>query len=217
MADFRKRKHGGEPVLEFFWDSLELAADNTYSTTIRIRVSGWWEGGRPRSLAVSVHQRGEEPPAGYQVAVQNNSAIYPLTGLLPGHHYLVVVFTADYRRQVEKLIPVPEIPKPKKSTSDEKKTVALKARLERVKAEQELEEAERKLARGLKKTRFPEPILRPEVQITIVESVKEEKKPEKVSRPSLFQRVQEAYTQERNKRKAPAFEFKISKFNADIL
>lgn len=99
-------------VLDFRWDPLELAADQTYSTTIRIEVSNWWEVEAPKQVSVSVFQRGEDPPDGYPVVVQKGKALYPLTGLTPGHHYLVVVSGKD--RPVWKLIPAPELPKPKK-------------------------------------------------------------------------------------------------------
>ena len=162
-------------TIDFRWDPLELAADQTYSTTIRVEVTRWWEAGAPRGVSVSVRQPGEDLPPGRQVLVQRGKAIFPLTGLQPKHHYLVVVTGED--RPVEKFIPVPELPKPKtpeqealelertqlerarvyserkklaaqerKPTSDEKRTVALKAKTEWVKAEKDLKEAERKEA-----------------------------------------------------------------------
>ena len=109
MADDRKKK-GGEPVLEFFWDSLELAADKTYSTTLRIKLTGWWEGGRPREVGVSIYQKGQEPPAGNAVRIQNGFGTFPLVGLEPGHHYLVVCYIED-RLPVQKMVAVPELPK----------------------------------------------------------------------------------------------------------
>lgn len=113
MADDRKRKDGGEPVLEFFWDSLELAADQTYSTTLRIKLTGWWEGGKPREVGVSVYEKGQEPPAGSAVRIQKGFGTFPLIGLLPGHHYLVITYIGE-RLPVQKMILVPELPKPEK-------------------------------------------------------------------------------------------------------
>ena len=110
MVDDRKKERG-ESVLEFFWDSLELAADKTYSTTLRIKLSGWWEGGKPREVGVSVYQKGEEPADGSSVRIQKGFGTFPLTGLLPGHHYLVVCYIGD-RTPVQKMIVVPELPKP---------------------------------------------------------------------------------------------------------
>ncbi|TSC91300.1 MAG: hypothetical protein G01um10142_28 [Parcubacteria group bacterium Gr01-1014_2] len=174
MAEDRKKK-GGEPVLEFFWDSLELAADKTYSTTLRIKLTGWWEGGRPKEVGVSVYEKGQEPPAGYPARIQNGFGTSPLVGLLPGHHYLVVVYIGD-RLPVQKMITVPELPKPakpeeealgrertglerarvasekrklivqeKEPTRDEKETASVKAKTERVKAEKQLKEAKQSL------------------------------------------------------------------------
>lgn len=153
MADDRRDKRRSEPVLDFYWDPPELAVDKTYSTTIRIKVLGWWEGGKPRQVGVSFRQKGEQPKDSRLVVVQNSFGVHPLPGLLPGHHYLVVVFTEDHRRQVEKLIPVPEIPKLKKPTDDEKKTDVFKAKAKRLQAEKEFKEAER----GLKQVEPPEP------------------------------------------------------------
>ena len=172
MADDRKKK-GGEPALEFFWDSLELAADKTYSTTLRIKLTGWWEGGKPREVSVRVYQKGEEPSSGNSVRIQKGYGIYPLTGFLPGHHYLVDVYIED-RPPVQKVITVPELPKPKtpeqealelertqlertrvyserkklaaqekKPTRDEKKLASLQTQTELVKAEKKLQ-AEKK-------------------------------------------------------------------------
>jgi len=169
-------------TLDFRWDPLELAADNTFSTTIRIEISNWWEAGAPRQVSISVRQRGEDLPPGHQVLVQKGKAVHPLTGLEPRHHYLVVVSGED--RQVEKLISVPELPKPKspeqeslereefelakakvarqlkqekkedkEPTRDEKKTADLKAKTERVKAEKEFREVEK----ALKQVEPPEP------------------------------------------------------------
>lgn len=45
--------------------------------------------------------------------IQKGNGTFPLTGLLPGHHYLVVAYIGD-RTPVQKLITVPELPKPEK-------------------------------------------------------------------------------------------------------
>ncbi len=160
-------------TLDFRWDPLELAADNTFSTTIRIEISNWWEIGAPKKVLISVRQEGEDLPPGHEVLVQKGKAVHPLTGLEPRHHYHVVVSGED--RPVEKLIPVPELSKPKtpeqellesekihlervriysenkklatqekKPTPDEKETKVLKAKTEKVKAETELKKAQEK-------------------------------------------------------------------------
>ncbi|MEK7579790.1 MAG: hypothetical protein AAB469_01190 [Patescibacteria group bacterium] len=165
-------------TIDFRWDPLELAADATYSTTIKVEITRWWETGAPREVSVSVRQPGEDTSPGRQVLVQRGKAVYPLTGLQPKHHYLVVVTGED--RPVEKFISVPELPRPKRSeeevfeleqiqfkraqissehrklvakekapTLDEKKVIALKAKTERVKAEKELDKA--------KQEEIPEP------------------------------------------------------------
>lgn len=160
-------------TLDFRWDPLELAADQTYSTTIRVEITRWWEHEAPGQVSVSVRQSGQDVLPGNPILVQRGKAIYPLTGLQPKHHYLVVVTGGG--RSVENMIRVPELLEPKrpeqealeleqvqlkraqvssehrklaaqekKLTADEKKTSALKAKTERIKAEQELKEAERK-------------------------------------------------------------------------
>lgn len=112
MADDREGKHGGEPVLDFRWDPLVLAFNHKYSTTIRIELTGWWGEDRPREVAISCYQEGEAPPDGNTVRIQKGRGIFPLTGLEPGHHYLVVCYIGD-RLPVQKVITVPELPKSK--------------------------------------------------------------------------------------------------------
>ena len=170
MADDRKKKHGGEAVLEFFWDSFELAADQTFSTTIRIKLTGWWEGGKPREVGVSVYQRGQEPPAGSAVRIQSGYGTFPLAGLLPGHHYLVVVYIGE-RLPVQKMIVVPELPK--KPTKDEKKTADFKAKTKLVQAEKELEKAKQE---EIPKPKKPTPV---EEETTNIKSQTEQVKAEK--------------------------------------
>lgn len=160
-------------ALDFRWDPLQLAADNTFSTTIRIEISNWWEVGAPKKVSISVRQEGEDLLPGHEVLVQKGRAVHPLTGLEPRHHYRVVV--SGEGRSVENVIFVPELPKPKtpeqelletekiqlerartyferkklavqekKLTPDEKNTAKLKAKTELVKAGRELEEAKQK-------------------------------------------------------------------------
>ncbi len=149
MADDRNKKRHGEPVLDFHWDIPELSADKTYSTIIRINLSGWWEGGRPKSVSVSVYREGEKRSPAVPVAVQNGAAEYPLVGLEPGHHYLVVVSTADFRvSKGPKMILVPNLPRPK--TRQEKALEREQAKLER-----------EKVVRRLKMFRPSEPIPEP--------------------------------------------------------
>jgi hypothetical protein len=112
MADDGKKK-GGEPTVEFRWDPLTPAHDKTFSTTIRVEVSGWWEEGRPKEVALSIYEGGQEPSAGNPVRIQKGFGTFPLTGLKPGHHYHVVVYIGD-RTPVQKMIIVPELPKPAK-------------------------------------------------------------------------------------------------------
>ncbi len=112
MAD-DKKKHSGEPAVEFRWDPLVLAHNKTFSTTIRIEVSGWWEEGRPREVAVSHYEAGEEPTLGNAVRIQKGHGTFPLTGLKPGHHYHVVCYIED-RTPVHNMITVPDLPKPPK-------------------------------------------------------------------------------------------------------
>ncbi len=133
-----KKKRRREPVLDFHWDSLELADDDTYSTTIRIELSGYWEDGRPTRAVVSFRQRGEEPKAGELVRIQNGYGTFPLTGLLPRQHYHVAI-TIGKRLPVEKVIIVPELPK--EATRDEKKTADFKAKTKLVQVEKEFEKA----------------------------------------------------------------------------
>lgn len=180
MADDRKKEHRGrgEPALEFRWDPLVPASDGTFSTTIRIQVSGWWLEGRPNQVVVSHYQRGQEPPAGDAVRIQKGQGTFPLTGLNPGHHYHVVAYIGD-RLPVQNIIFVPELPRPKKPeqekleseqielerariarqlkrekkedgepTDDEKKTADLKAKTEQVQAEKALMEAEEALKKA---------------------------------------------------------------------
>ncbi|OHB21115.1 MAG: hypothetical protein A2913_00780 [Parcubacteria group bacterium RIFCSPLOWO2_01_FULL_40_65] len=146
-----RKKPRGEPAVEFHWDPLQLASDKTFSTTIRIEVSGWWPEGRPERVAVSVYQGGQEPPSGNSVRIQKGHGTFPLTRLEPGRHYYVVVYIED-RLPVQNMITVPELPKPKKPTCDEKKIVDLKTKTDRVKAEKELKEVEQ----SLKKAEPPE-------------------------------------------------------------
>ena len=181
MAD-DKKKHQGEPAVEFRWDPLVLAHNKTFSTTIRIEVSGWWPEGRPQQVAVSFYQGGQKPPAGNEVRIQKGHGTFPLTGLEPGHHYHVVCYIED-RTPVHNMITVPELPKPKspeqeslereeinlarakvarqlkqekkedkEPTHDEKKIADLNAKTDRVKAEKGFKEAEQ----ALKKVEPPE-------------------------------------------------------------
>lgn len=199
MAD--DRKQGGEPVLEFSWDSLELAADQTYSTTLRINLSGWWEGGRPRQVVVAFYKRGQDPLSGNSVRIQKGYGTFPLTGLEPGHHYLVVVYIGD-RLPVQKMIAVSELPKPKRPEEEALETERI--RLERAKVARQLKEIEPlKPKRKLK--------VKASVDVLAPDSIKEEKKPEEAPRSPLSQRFREAYVQEREKGKAPVFEFKIQR------
>ncbi|MEK7622066.1 MAG: hypothetical protein AAB415_02710 [Patescibacteria group bacterium] len=113
MADDRKKKkdRGGEPAIEFRWDPLVLASDKTFSTTIRIEVSGWWPEGRPKEVSLSVYEAGQEPATGVAVRIQKGHGTFPQTGLKPGHHYHVVAYIED-RTPVQKPLMVPELPKP---------------------------------------------------------------------------------------------------------
>lgn len=137
MADDRKRD-SGEPAVEFRWDPLVLASDETFSTTIRIQVSGWWPEGRPRQVAVSHYQRGQEPPAGDAVRIQKGQGTLPLTGLEPGHHYHVVIYIGE-RLPVQNMITVPELPKPKKPGQEALESEQIE--LERAKIARQLREA----------------------------------------------------------------------------
>lgn len=141
---YDRGEYRGEPAVEFRWDSLVLAHhDKTFSTTIRIQVSGWWSEERPRQVALSVYERGQEPPAGDAVRIQKGHGIFPLTGLKPGHHYHVVVYIED-RTPVQNVIYVPELPKLKKQpTRQEKEIASTKTQIELVEVEKELKEVEK--------------------------------------------------------------------------
>lgn len=114
MADDKKKKDRGEPAVEFRWDPLQLAGDKTFSTTVRIFVSGWWPEGRPNEIALSCYEKSQKPTDGNRVRIQKGHGTFPLTGLEPGKHYHVVCYIDD-RLPVQDMIIVPELPKPKVS------------------------------------------------------------------------------------------------------
>ncbi len=111
MSDYRKKKDRGEPAIQFRWDPLELASDKTFSTTIRIFVSGWWPEERPTEVSLSCYEKSQQPSDGNEVRIQKGEGTFPLAGLEPGRHYHVVVYIGD-RTPVQKMIMVPELAKP---------------------------------------------------------------------------------------------------------
>lgn len=267
-------------TLDFRWDPLELAADQTYSTTIRVEITRWWEHEAPGQVSVSVRQRGQDVLPGSPTLVQRGKAIYPLIGLQPKHHYLVVVTGGG--RSVENMIRVPELPEPKRP---EQEALELeRIQLERTKVYSErrklaAQEKEPTLKRQVKVLHLYRRLSRlevvlqrtgkdgkpedgkisvldfeqggvvfgnapgdflfrekkwgivvfslpyfeyprqatfflpddPDAEVVVDVPARAEKKPEKVKGPSLFERMREAYFQERDKARAPAFEFKIKR------
>lgn len=140
----RKKKDRGEPAIEFRWDPLILAHDKTFSTTIRIEISGWWPEGRPTQVGLSLYEEGQESSPGNAVRIQKGHGTFPLIGLKPGHHYHVVVYIED-RLPVQRMITVPELPKlerPEKEALEGEKV-----ELERAKIARQLREEKPKESR----------------------------------------------------------------------
>lgn len=137
MADDRKKKHLGDPAIEFRWDPLVLAHDKTFSTTIRIEVSGWWPEGRPKQVGLAHYEDGQPVPDGGAVRIQKGRGTFPLLGLKPGHHYHVVVYYED-RTPVHDKIAVPELPKPERP--EKEALEAEKIELERARVARQLRE-----------------------------------------------------------------------------
>lgn len=111
MADQRgvRDKRKEPPVLEVEWGlPLALAPDNTYSTTVYAHLRGWWPGGRPTTADIAVHSSGQKK-YGATVQFQRGDASYPLLGLLPGHHYLIVVKVSNLEIQKLLVVEKPEV------------------------------------------------------------------------------------------------------------
>ena len=110
MTDEREPKRGQErrqnkpPSLELSFGPIVRAKDDTFSTTIFIGVSGWWEGGWPETATLSV---GVEAPM--EIHLHQGTGSYPLVGLEPESHLIVGAKVKG--REVEKLLTVPALPK----------------------------------------------------------------------------------------------------------
>ncbi len=137
----RKRRRGQRkpPFLELSFGPIVRAKDNTFSTTIFIGVSGWWEGGRPDKATLSI---GVEPPM--EIHLHEGTGSYPLVGLEPESHLVV---GAEVRgRVVERLLTVPSLPKPKRPEEEA---------LEREKTELERARVAEDIRKILKPTKVP--------------------------------------------------------------
>ena len=110
MEDARNRdaKQKTPPGIELGWDPLVPAPDGTYSTTIRITLRGWWEGGRPRIGTLSFVENGAVQSE-VELRFREPQALYPKTSLQAGHHYEIKVVVGS--ENAAKLVVVPTPPK----------------------------------------------------------------------------------------------------------
>ncbi|MBI3305070.1 hypothetical protein HYZ80_01975 [Candidatus Parcubacteria bacterium] len=125
----RRERRRQRPSVEITNTPLALAADDTYSTTLRAFARGDWEGEIPEAI---FYMDGER--FGRAVPVQDRYATKAITGLGPGHHYLAEVAIGGQR--TERLLMVPELPKQK--SAEEVSLEHDKLKLERTKVAAEL-------------------------------------------------------------------------------
>ncbi len=117
------------PSLTLSLGPLVRAGDNTFSTTVRVSVTGWWEGGLPREAVLYLDDNEENG-----VEIHERTALFPLTGLEPESHHVVAARVHEH--WVEGLLVVPELPKPKRP--EEEALERERANLERAKVKKEL-------------------------------------------------------------------------------
>ena len=113
MTDERERNRQREgrrntpPSLELSHGPIVKAGDNTFSTTVCVSISGWWEGGLPRGVKLYVDDEEEN-----EIGVQDRRVSFPLVGLEAESHHVVAATVREH--WVEKLITVPPLPEPKR-------------------------------------------------------------------------------------------------------
>lgn len=132
MADERRDRGARRrqwPSVELTNTPFALAADDTYSTTLRAFARGEWEGEIPEAIFYIDGER-----FGRAVPVQSSYANKAITGLGPNHHYLAEVAIGGQR--AERLLMIPELPKRK--TVEEEALERDKLKLDRAKVAAEL-------------------------------------------------------------------------------
>lgn len=102
----RDTKKKTPPSIELGWDPLVPAPDGTYSTTIRITLRGWWDGGRPKRGKLSITESGGKE-SDIELRLQDPQTLYARTGLKAGHHYSVEVVTGGESTSRVMVVPTP--------------------------------------------------------------------------------------------------------------
>lgn len=133
-----KNRNGRQPpALDVSWDYPAEAADGSFSLALRVSITGHWPAGRPDTVAITVSELGRQL-LNELLDLQNGESQIPVSGLVAGHHYSLLVSTGG--REVRRLIEVP-----KQKTREEKKLARTRIKLDQANVDIDLRNAKKKL------------------------------------------------------------------------
>ena len=135
----RNRNDKRPAVLDLTSDQPKPAADGSYSTTFCITATGYWPDGRPTAAVITIKE-GDNEISSSALDIQDGTTLYPVTGLIAGHHYILHVTTGG-----KEIMRVLEVSQPTPKSPTEIKLAEMQAELAQANVDLQLRDAKTKL------------------------------------------------------------------------